>query len=144
PRARFEFRCRLDPRRPARTGTLGAPEEPSPQRRPSRLGAQPLIAQHELPTRAGGEHAIGVGVAPAAGIAFGRDQHMLAEGAQMMTTKRTAIGRRLAVRRWANRPPWRGRKLGHGPIVAPFTATVAATLAATVAVGVGVALARAE
>ena len=62
----------------------------------------------------------------------------------MMTTKRTAIGRRLAVRRWANRPPWRGRKLGHGSIVAPFTATVAATLAATLAIGVGVALARAE
>ena len=61
-----------------------------------------------------------------------------------MTTKRTAIRGRLAVRRAANRPPWSRRKLGHGAIVAPLAATVAATLAATVAIGVGVALARAE
>jgi CHAD domain-containing protein len=65
---------------------------------------------------------------------------MLAERGQMMTTKRTAIRRRLAIRRTANRPPWRGRQTGHGSIVAPL----AATLAATVAVGVGVALARVE
>jgi len=58
----------------------------------------------------------------------------------MMTTQRTAIRRRLAIRRTAHRPPWSGRKLGHGSIVAPLTAT----LAATVALGVGVALARAE
>jgi hypothetical protein len=65
---------------------------------------------------------------------------MLAERGQMMTTKRTAIRRRLAIRRTAHRPPWSGRKLGHGSIVAPLTATLAATLA----LGVGVALARAE
>jgi CHAD domain-containing protein len=58
----------------------------------------------------------------------------------MMTTQRTAIRRRLSIRRTAHRPPWSGRKLGHASIVAPLTAT----LAATVAVGVGVALARAE
>jgi CHAD domain-containing protein len=58
----------------------------------------------------------------------------------MMTTERTAIRRRLAIRRTAYRPPWGARKVGHGSIVAPL----AATLAATVAVGVGVALARAE
>jgi len=62
----------------------------------------------------------------------------------MTTTDRTAIRRRLAVRRTAHRPPWRGRKAGHGSIVAPLAATIAATVAATVAVGVGVALARAE
>jgi CHAD domain-containing protein len=73
-------------------------------------------------------------------VAFGRDQHMLAERGQMMTTKRTAIRRRLAIRRTANRPPWRGRQTRHDSIVAPL----AATLAATVAVGVGVALARVE
>ena len=61
-----------------------------------------------------------------------------------MTTQRTAIRRRLAVRRAANRPPWGGRKAGHSTIVAPRAAAVAATLAATVVVGVGVALARAE
>lgn len=58
----------------------------------------------------------------------------------MMTTEWTAIRRRLAVRRSANRPPWGGRKSGHASIVAPL----AATIAATVAVGVGVALARVE
>ena len=58
----------------------------------------------------------------------------------MMTTERTAIRRRLSIRRTAHRPPWGGRKAGHGSIVAPLTAT----LAATVALGVGVALARAE
>jgi CHAD domain len=85
-----------------------------------------------------------VGVATAARVTFGRDQHMLGESSQKMTTKRTAIRGRLAVRRAANRPPWGRRKLGHGAIVAPLAATVAATLAATVAIGVGVALARAE
>jgi len=57
----------------------------------------------------------------------------------MMTTERTAIGRRLAIRRTAHRPPWGTRKAAHRSIVAPL----AATLAATVAVGVGVALAKA-
>ncbi len=57
----------------------------------------------------------------------------------MMTAQRTAIRRRLSIRRTAHRPPLRGRKLGHGSIVAPLTAT----LAATVALGVGVAVARA-
>ncbi len=78
------------------------------------------------------------------GVAFGSDKHMLGQGSQMMTTEWTAIRRRLTVRRAANRPPWGGRKAGHGPIVAPRATTVAATLAATVVVGVGVALARAE
>jgi CHAD domain-containing protein len=56
-----------------------------------------------------------------------------------MTTDRTAIRRRLAVRGTAYRPPWSGRKTaGHRAIVAPLAATVAATLA----VGVGLALAR--
>jgi CHAD domain-containing protein len=81
-----------------------------------------------------------VGVAAAARIAFGRDQHMLAERGQMMRTEWTAIRRRLSIRRTANGPPWGGRKVGHSSIVAPLAATVAAT----VAVGVGVALARAE
>ncbi len=57
-----------------------------------------------------------------------------------MTTDRTAIRRRLAVRRAANRPPRGGRKSGHRHIVAPL----AAALAATVVVGLGVAVAMAE
>src|ERR1700677_1518818 len=57
-----------------------------------------------------------------------------------MTADWAAVRRRLAVRRTAHRPPWRGRQVGHGSIVAPL----AATLAASVAVGIGVALAQAE
>ena len=79
-------------------------------------------------------------MAAASRIAFGGDQHMLAERGQMMSTEWTAIRRRLSIRRTAHGPPWGGRKVGHSSIVAPL----AATLAATVAVGVGVALARAE
>jgi CHAD domain-containing protein len=85
-----------------------------------------------------------VGVAAAAGVSFGGDQHMLAESGQLMTTDRTTIRRRLAVGRTAHRPPWRGRKAGHRSIVAPLGATLAASIAATVFVGVGAALARAE
>lgn len=83
-----------------------------------------------------------MGMAAAAGVAFGRDQHMLAERGQMMSTERTAIRRRLAIRRTAYRPPWGVRKAGHSSIVAPLAATLAATVA--VGVGVGMALARAE
>lgn len=62
----------------------------------------------------------------------------------MMTTQGTAIGRRLAVRRTSDGPPWRRRKAGHRSIVAPLAASIAATIAATVAIRVGVSLARAE
>jgi CHAD domain-containing protein len=79
-------------------------------------------------------------VAAAARVPFGGDEHMLAESGKLMTTDWTAIRRRLAVGRTTHRPPWGGRKAGHGSIVAPF----AASFAATMAVGVGVALARAE
>jgi len=61
-----------------------------------------------------------------------------------MTTYRTAIRRGLAVRRTSYRPPRRGRKAQHAPIVAPLAATVAATLAATALVRAGTALAKAE
>ena len=73
-------------------------------------------------------------------VPLGADQHMLAESGKMMTTDRTAIRRRLAIRRTAHRPPSGGWKAaGHRSILAP----IAATIAATVAVGVGVAIARA-
>jgi CHAD domain-containing protein len=80
-----------------------------------------------------------VGVAATAAVAFGLDQHMLAESGQMLTTDRTTIRRRLEIGRAAYRPPWSRRKRGHRSIVAPLTAT----LAAGVAVGVGVVIARA-
>jgi CHAD domain-containing protein len=57
-----------------------------------------------------------------------------------MTTNRTAIRRRLAIRSWTHRPPWGVRKAGHSSIVAPLSAGIAAT----VAVGVGVVMARSE
>ncbi len=79
-------------------------------------------------------------VAASARVAFRRDQHMLAQSEQSMTTDRTAIRRRLAIRRRSHGPPWGTRKAGHDSILAPLAATVAAT----VAVGVGLALARSE
>jgi hypothetical protein len=57
-----------------------------------------------------------------------------------MTTDRTSIRRRLAIRGRPHRPPWGARKAGHDSILAPLAATVAAT----VAVGVGLAFARSE
>jgi CHAD domain-containing protein len=77
-----------------------------------------------------------VRVPAAARIAFGRDQHMLAQGGEEMTAHRTSIRRRLAIGGRPNRPPWRGRKSPHVLIVAPVAATVAAMT-------VGVVLARA-
>src|SRR5271165_4097118 len=127
-------------RRPPRPDALLASQKPPPQRRPARLGPQPLVPEHQLTAGTRGQDALGMGMAPAARVAFGGDKHMLAQGGEMMTTDRTAIRRRLTVRRAAHRPPWGGRKTRHGSIVA----SVAATLAATVAVGVGVALAKAE
>ena len=80
-----------------------------------------------------------MGVAAPAAVAFGRDQHMLAESGKQMTTDRTAIRRWLEVGGAAHRPPFGARKARHRSIVAPL----AATLAATAAVGLGMVLARA-
>lgn len=71
-------------------------------------------------------------------IAFGCDQHMLAERGQMMTTDRTTIRRRLAVGRSAYGPPWSIGKARHRFIVAPLIAGVAASLA----VGAGASIAK--
>jgi CHAD domain-containing protein len=54
---------------------------------------------------------------------------MLAESRQMMTTDRTTISRRLAVRRRAHRPPAGAFKAAHRSILAPLAATIAATVA---------------
>ncbi len=90
-----------------------------------------------------------MGVASPAGIAFGRDQHMLGESRQLMATNRTAIRRRLAVRRGAHRPPRGGWKsAGHRPILAPRPSAAwlawSAAVAASLAIGVGVAMAKSE
>jgi CHAD domain-containing protein len=103
------------------------------------LGAQPLVAQYQLSPFARIHHAFGVRVAAAAGVAFRRDQHVLAERGQVMAANRTPVRRGLAIGRATHRPPWGRRKAwrGHSPIVAPLGATL-------VAVGVGVALALAK
>jgi CHAD domain-containing protein len=80
-----------------------------------------------------------VGMAATAAVAFGRDQHMLAQSGQQMTTDRTPIRRWLEIGGAAHRPPFGARRAKHRSIVAPL----AATLAATAAVGLGVVLARA-
>src|SRR2546430_10477166 len=61
-----------------------------------------------------------------------------------MATQRTAIGRRLAVRRTSHTPPWRGRQVSHGSIVAPLAASVALTMVATAAARLALAAAVAE
>ncbi len=77
-------------------------------------------------------------MAATAGVAFGGDQHVLAERRQVMAAERTAVRRGLAVRRAAHRPPWGRRKArGHRPIVAPLAGALAV-------VGVGVAVAFAK
>ena len=47
----------------------------------------------------------------------------------MMTTDRTTISRRLAVRRRTHRPPAGAFKAAHRSILAPLAATIAATVA---------------
>jgi CHAD domain len=69
---------------------------------------------------------------------------MLAQSRQMMTADWTSIGRRLAVRGTAHRPPWGAREARHRAIVAPIATSVAVGLAATLAMRAGAALARAE
>jgi CHAD domain-containing protein len=77
-------------------------------------------------------------VPAAARVAFGGDQHVLAERGQVMAANRTAVRRGLAIRRATHRPPWGRRKTrGHGSIVPPLPT-------ALVVVGVGVALALAK
>jgi hypothetical protein len=48
------------------------------QRRSARLGALPLIPEHELTARTRPQDTLAVGVAAAARVTLGRNQHMLA------------------------------------------------------------------
>jgi CHAD domain-containing protein len=81
-------------------------------------------------------------------VAFGSDQHVLAERGQLMAADWTAIRRGLAVGRASHRPPRSGRKARrHRSILAPEalrSARVASLAKLVVLVGVGVALARSE
>src|ERR1700740_875982 len=62
----------------------------------------------------------------------------------MATTQRTAVRRRLSVRRSSHAPPWRGRQSRHGSIVASLAATVVVGAAATALLSRALALALAE
>jgi hypothetical protein len=87
---------------------LADPSEPAPpSRRRARLSGSPLFASRELAGLPLREHAVGVGVAAAAGVSFGRDQHVLAEGREVAAAEGAAIGGGLAVLRPAHRPPAR-------------------------------------
>jgi len=55
-----------------------------------------------------------VGVASARGVALGRDEHVLAQGGQVLPAEGAAVGRRLAVLGPPNRPPGGGVEGGHG------------------------------
>ena len=111
------------------------------RRHSSRSGSSPRAAR--------GEHAGGVRVPAATGVAFGSDQHVLAERGQLMAAEWAAIRRGLAIGRAAHRPPRRGRKARrHRSILAPagerLVAGGVARASAASLVGVGVALAKAE
>jgi hypothetical protein len=67
------------------------------------------------------------------GVAFGRNQQMLAQRRQQMTANRAPVGLGKAIARWANRPPSRWRKPAHRSILAPVPRPLAA-----VALGVGI------
>jgi CHAD domain-containing protein len=85
-----------------------------------------------------------VRVAAAAGVAFGGDQHVLAERGQVMAAERAAVRRGLAIRRAAHRPPRGLRKLLHAPIVPPLRRRPVTAALLAVGVGVAVAVARAQ
>ncbi len=109
----------IEQRPSPRTARATRPQ-PAPPRGRGGLRATPLVAQDELAAGARGEHAFGVRVATPARVAFGRDQHVLAERGQAMTAERAPIRRGLAIRRAPNRPPWSLRKFrSHRSILAP-------------------------
>lgn len=87
----------------------------------------------EIATPPRRQHALGVGMAAAACVSFGRDQQVLAQRRQQMTADRTSVGLGKAIARWANRPPSRRRKAAHRPILTPVPRPLAA-----IALGVGV------
>ncbi|HEV7943194.1 MAG TPA: CHAD domain-containing protein [Solirubrobacteraceae bacterium] len=88
---------------------------------------------NELATPSRRQHALGVGVAAAARVSFGRDQQVLTQRRQQMTADRTSVGLGKAIARWANRPPSRRRKTVHRPILTPAPRPLAA-----IALGVGI------
>jgi hypothetical protein len=64
-----------------------------------------FLARREPSLLARLDHAARVGVATVGGIAFGHQQHVLAESGQVAAAKGTPIGRRLAVLRAPRGPP---------------------------------------
>jgi CHAD domain-containing protein len=116
-----------------------AAQQPPPPRRRAWAGPRPLVAQHQLTTSTGGHDARAVGVAATARVAFGSDQHVLAERRQMTSAKRAAIRRGLGAARPAHRPPRGLWKLRHAPILAPLGGALAIVGAGA---GVAVLLAR--
>ncbi len=135
-------------RRPGRRTVSHVP--PPPHSRRHHGAGRGWVRSHssrstELPPLAGARHARGVRVAAAAGVAFGGDQHVLAERGQVMAADRAAVRRGLAVRRAAHRPPrgrWKARWAP--PHCGPSGRGALATALAVVGVGVGVALAKAQ
>src|SRR6185437_391901 len=113
--------------RPARRGAQaalrmslsGALAQPPPPARAAGLRRLPLLAQRQAPVASRPHDALRMGVAAPPRVPFGRDQHMLAEGRQQMTTQRTAIRRWLSIGGSPHRPPWRTPKRAHRTIVAP-------------------------
>jgi hypothetical protein len=106
-RVEFDFVLRAEDESP------GHPVEQAPQSAGlRRLPGQPFVLGRQPAGLARGQRALGVGVAPAARVALGHDQDVLAQRGQVFVAERAAVGRRLEVLRAPDRPPLWGRQAG--------------------------------
>src|SRR6266849_1682249 len=95
---------------------------------PPRLVLRPLVPGGQPAGLPGLEHALRVRVPPPRRIALRRDQDVLAEGRQEPAAQRTAIRRRFAILRPANRPPGRLHELRHGQRSSAMTTSTMTTI----------------
>jgi hypothetical protein len=88
---------------------LLVPEQTRDQPRPTRLGRAPLIPTRQSIRLPSGEDASSVCVASPGWVALRKDQHVLTQCGQMVSTERAAVGGGLPVLRWTHGPPPRVR-----------------------------------
>src|SRR6202041_2917027 len=94
--------------------------ESAPPRPRARLGSQPLLPTRQPSVATGLKDTLGVGVTPAPSVAFGSNQHMLAERRKKPPAEWAAIGRGLARGGPTPGPPWGLRRARHRLTVAPL------------------------
>lgn len=101
-------------RRGSRPTAAHPPKNAPPQARTARLSLQPFLPGREAARPPGGHRAFGVGVAAAVAVAFGNEQHVLAECGEIAPAEGAAISGRFAVLGAAELPPTgRGQSVHH-------------------------------